>query len=109
MAGDSRSHPPERHRVVDGLADIFAFVVETGVDLVEAVLFGPALAEFRPVEETLARRAAVAAAGKFAVALGAHRLRVQPEPQAANFALVVPRLRLRRQACKHERAYQSGA
>src|SRR5262245_19840807 len=109
MAGDSRSHPPERHRVVDGLADIFAFVVETGIDLVQPVLFRPALAEFRPVQKPLARRAAVAAAGKLAVAIRAHGLRVEPEPQAANFALVVARLRLRREAHEHEREYQAGA
>src|SRR5262249_8005641 len=79
---------PWRHGVVEGLADICAFVVETGVALVQAVLFGPALAEFRPVEQALARRAAIAAAGKLAIALRAHRLRLEAEPQAANFALV---------------------
>src|SRR5215470_4843296 len=108
MPGDSRAGAPERHRVVDGLADIFAFVVETGVDLVQAVLFGPALAEFRPVEQALARRAAIAAAGKLAIALRAHRLRLEAEPQAANFALVLARLCQRRQAGERECACQAG-
>src|SRR5438093_3261796 len=109
MPGDPRSGSPERYRIVGRPADIFAFVVETGIDLVQAVLFGPALAELRPVQEPLAWGPAVTAAGELAVALGAHRLCVEPEPQAADFALIVARLRLRGQACEHEREYQPGA
>jgi len=95
---------PSVNRIVDGLADIFARVVETDIDLVQAIVLGPALAELRPIQQALARRAAIAAAGELAVAVGAHRFRVEAEPQAANLALVLARLRERRQACEYGQA-----
>ena len=51
-------------RLLDGLADIFILVVEARIDLVQTIVFGPALAELRPILEFLPRRAAVAAAGE---------------------------------------------
>src|SRR3954447_25841757 len=106
MSGDARAHAAERHRIVAGLADIFVLVVEADIDLVQAIALGPALAELRPVGEALARRAAIAAAGELAVAVGAHRFRVEAKPQAANLALVLARLRQRRQACERRQAYE---
>src|SRR5215468_6395685 len=103
MPGDARAHAAERHRIVDGPADIFALVVEADIDLMQAIVLGPALAELRPVGETLTRRTAIAAAGELAVTVGAHRFRVEAEPQTANLTLVVARLRQRRQACERER------
>src|SRR5262249_44267421 len=99
MSGDARARTAEGHRIVDGLADIFALVVEADIDFVQAIVLGPALAELRPVGEALTRRTAIAAAGELAVTVGAHRVRVEAEPQTANLSLVVARLRQRRQAC----------
>src|SRR4051812_10174465 len=72
VAGDARAAAAERHRIVDRLADIFALVVEAHIDFVQAVLLGAALAVLRPVEELLARRPAIAAAGELAPAVDTH-------------------------------------
>src|SRR5262249_46591020 len=82
-------------------ADIFVLVVEAHVDFVQAAVLGAAFGEARPVVELLARRAAVAAAGKFNEARGRHCARVEPELEAAQFATVGRRLRERGRARKH--------
>src|SRR4051794_36340122 len=83
-------------RLVDGLADILILVVEARIDFVEAIVLGPALGELRPVVEFLPRRTAVAAAGEVTETVEVHRLRLEPEFQAADFARIGPPLCLDR-------------
>src|SRR5215813_2417306 len=97
MPGHSSPATPQRDRVVERLADIFVLVVEPRIDFVEAALLGAAVAKPAPVVEPLARWAAVASAGEFAVAIGAHRTRVEAELEAAQFAAIGPLARSLRQ------------
>ena len=96
MSGQPRPALAARiERVVDRLADIFALVLEPGIDLVQAALFGPAFGEIRPVVDPLPRRSAVAAASKLAEAGKAHRLCIEPELQAAQLPAIDAGLRVR--------------
>ena len=79
-------------RLLDGLADILILVVEARIDFVQTIVFGPALPEFRPTLEFLPRRAAVAAASEIAETVEGHRLRLETELQAADFAGIGPSL-----------------
>src|SRR5262249_13285717 len=107
MAGNPRAGPALRvARVVDRLADILVLVVEPGVDLVKAAVLRPALGEIRPALDPLPRRAAGAAAGEGAQAVEAHRLRLEPELETANFARIGPLLRVR---ARHRQRQQDGA
>src|ERR1043166_194642 len=107
---DRMSRPPrpgsaERDRIVDRPPDIFLEVVETGVHLVQAGRLGAALSELRPVGDALAGRTAVAAAGEFAEAGGAHRAGVEAELEPAQLAAVGrlrERERVREQGGHHE-------
>src|SRR5262249_59604475 len=86
VPGDPRAGVLRRiERIVDRLADILVGVVEPEVDLAQPARLRPACAEASPALELLARRAAVAAAGKVAVALGAHGRSLEAQPQAADF------------------------
>src|SRR5258708_4636443 len=88
-------------RLLDGLADILILVVEARIDFVQPIVFRPALPELRPIPELLPRRAAVAAAGEIAETVEGHRLRLEPELQAADFAGVWPSLCLGRGMHEH--------
>ena len=50
--------------LLDGPTDILVFVVEAGIDFIQAIALGPALAEIRPLLEFLPRRTAIAPARK---------------------------------------------
>src|SRR5262249_16365554 len=99
MSGDARAGLAARiARLLDRLADIFILVVEAGIDLVQVVVFPPALGEIGPVVEFLPRRPSVAAAGQLAEAIEAHRVRLEPELEAADFSGIGSRLRGGRRA-----------